>query len=200
VASRPRDGALQLVQHDVSQASAAAAAAVVTETRNESAAATQISPTSVPKATKATKASARKSWRTPRAGRKRASPAALVSAPEPRPKPPADEAALLEPSLDTPDANPDPQRESAKAAATKALTEASLVAASCNPRGGPSGTGKARIVYAPSGNVRSVEIMTEKFRDTVTASCIRMIYRRAKIPAFPGEPLSFMKAFTIPAQ
>jgi DNA polymerase III gamma/tau subunit len=85
-------------------------------------------------------------------------------------------------------------------AAATALTSAAKLAASCRPRGGPAGAGKARIIYSPDGDVQSVEILTAKFRDTLTGSCVRMVFRRAKIPAFKGEPPTFIKSFTIPEE
>jgi hypothetical protein len=83
-------------------------------------------------------------------------------------------------------------------AAAAALGNAANLASSCRPRGGPSGPGKARVIYSNDGDVQSVEILTAKFRDTVTGSCVRMVFRRAKIPAFKGEPPTFIKSFTVP--
>ena len=75
-----------------------------------------------------------------------------------------------------------------------------ILASSCRPRGGPSGAGKARVIYSNDGDVQSVEILTAKFRDTLTGSCVRMVFRRAKIPPFKGEPPTFIKSFTIPEE
>src|SRR5690606_28922408 len=69
-------------------------------------------------------------------------------------------------------------------AAAAALANSANLASSCRPRGGPSGAGKARIIYSNDGDVQSVEILTAKFRDTLTGSCVRMVFRRAKIPPF----------------
>jgi chemotaxis protein histidine kinase CheA len=85
-------------------------------------------------------------------------------------------------------------------AAATALGNAAKLASSCRPRGGPAGAGKARVIYSNEGEVESVEILTAKFRDTLTASCVRMVFRRAKIPAFKGEPPTFIKSFTIPEE
>jgi hypothetical protein len=74
------------------------------------------------------------------------------------------------------------------------------LASSCRPRGGPAGPGKARVIYANDGSVKSVEILTARFRDTLTGSCVRMVFRRAKIPAFTGQPPTFIKSFTIPEE
>jgi chemotaxis protein histidine kinase CheA len=85
-------------------------------------------------------------------------------------------------------------------AAALALGNAAKLASSCRPQGGPAGPGKARVIYSNDGEVQSVEILTAKFRDTLTGSCVRMVFRRAKIEAFKGEPPTFIKSFTIPEQ
>jgi hypothetical protein len=87
-----------------------------------------------------------------------------------------------------------------EAAADTALTEAARLAASCHPEGGPVGSGKVRVVYSEDGNVQSVEMLSEEFRDTLTGSCVRMVFRRAKIPAFNGPTTTFIKGFSIPAE
>jgi hypothetical protein len=84
--------------------------------------------------------------------------------------------------------------------AAAALATSANLASSCRPRGGPAGAGKARVIYSNDGEVQSVEILTAKFRDTLTGSCVRMVFRRAKIPAFKGEPPTFIKSFTIPEE
>lgn len=84
--------------------------------------------------------------------------------------------------------------------ASKALAKSAKLALSCRPRGGPSGPGKVRVIYDSDGSVRTVEILTAKFRDTLTGSCIRLVFRRAKIPAFGGKSARFIKGFSIPDQ
>jgi hypothetical protein len=100
------------------------------------------------------------------------------------------------------DAKADSQPASATIndAAATALTNASKLAASCRPPGGPAGEGKVRVIYSQDGDVQSVEILTAKFRDTLTGSCVRMVFRRAKIPPFRGEPPTFIKSFKIPEE
>jgi hypothetical protein len=102
------------------------------------------------------------------------------------------------------EAEPASESKSANAsvnqAAAAALASSATLASSCRPSGGPSGSGKARIIYAQDGSVASVEILTAKFRDTLTGSCVKMVFRRAKIPAFKGEAPTFIKSFTIPEE
>lgn len=95
---------------------------------------------------------------------------------------------------------PGPANAAVNEAAAAALANSASLAASCRPRGGPAGAGKARVIYSNDGDVQSVEILTAKFRDTLTGSCVRMVFRRAKIPAFKGEPPTFIKSFTIPEE
>ncbi len=82
--------------------------------------------------------------------------------------------------------------------AAKALARSATFAQSCQPARGPSGSGKVRVVYDPSGSVKSVEILTARFRGTLTGSCVRQVFRRAKIPAFDGRAPTFIKTFNIP--
>jgi hypothetical protein len=84
-------------------------------------------------------------------------------------------------------------------AATAALDAAAGEAQRCRPTGGPSGAGTVQVSYEPSGKVAVVEILTPGFENTLTGSCIRMLFRRAKVPPFAGAAAVVMKkAFEIP--
>jgi hypothetical protein len=86
-------------------------------------------------------------------------------------------------------------REAAKAA----LDEAAGQAKNCRPQGGPSGTGRVQVRYEPSGKVSNVAILTSKFDNTTAGSCVRMLFRRAKVPEFTGAPVMVVnKSFEIP--
>jgi len=86
-------------------------------------------------------------------------------------------------------------REAAKAA----LDEAAGQAKNCRPQGGPSGTGRVQVRYEPSGKVANVAILTSKFDNTTAGSCVRMLFRRAKVPEFTGAPVVVVnKSFEIP--
>lgn len=113
---------------------------------------------------------------------------------------PADKPEKAEKAEATEKAQQAPANAAVNEAAAAALTNSANLASSCRPRGGPSGPGKARIVYSNDGEVQSVEILTAKFRDTLTGSCVRMVFRRAKIAPFKGEPPTFIKSFTIPEE
>jgi hypothetical protein len=109
-------------------------------------------------------------------------------------------AAPKQPKAEAPASAAEPANASVNEAAAAALATSANLASSCRPRGGPAGAGKARVIYSQDGEVQSVEILTAKFRDTLTGSCVRMVFRRAKIPAFKGEPPTFIKSFTIPEE
>jgi len=84
-------------------------------------------------------------------------------------------------------------------AAKAALDEAAAQAKNCRPQGGPSGTGRVQVRYEPSGKVSNVAILTSKFDNTTTGSCVRMLFRRAKVPEFTGAPVVVVnKSFDIP--
>jgi len=138
---------------------------------------------------------------------RRAPPPVVAAKSKPAPEPAEPKVATKEPVKEKEPAKETTKAEAAappssavNAAAATALGNAAKLASSCRPRGGPSGDGKARVIYSPDGEVQSVEILTAKFRDTLTASCVRMVFRRAKIPAFKGEPPTFIKSFTIPEE
>ena len=84
-------------------------------------------------------------------------------------------------------------------AAKTALDEAAEQAKNCRPQGGPNGTGRVQVRYEPSGKVSNVAILTSKFDNTTTGSCVRMLFRRAKVPEFTGAPMVVVnKSFEIP--
>jgi hypothetical protein len=110
-------------------------------------------------------------------------PSRTPTATEPTPPPPA-------PATDPPEFTD---------AVASALGEAARRAAACRPRGGPTGEGRVRVVFSPDGKVASFEMLTARFRDTITASCIGIIFRRVQVPAFEGEPKAYLETFSVPA-
>jgi hypothetical protein len=130
----------------------------------------------------------------------RASAAAEEEAPSAEPAAPAtagasDDADAVEAPRSTGKSSNTFNREAAKAA----LAEAATQAKNCRPAGGPSGTGRVEVHYEPSGKVSSVNILTGKFENTTTGSCVRMLFRRAKVPEFTGAPVvTVSKSFEIP--
>jgi predicted Zn finger-like uncharacterized protein len=82
-------------------------------------------------------------------------------------------------------------------AAQVALTQAAANAASCAKPGGPTGSGKAQVTFAPSGRVTSANVATPPFAGTPVGGCVAGVFRRARIPAFSGEPVTVSKSFSV---
>jgi len=89
---------------------------------------------------------------------------------------------------------------SVEAAAATALAKAAELAASCHPKGGPTGDGEIRVAFAQDGSVASADVLTPEFQNNLTGSCVRMVFRRAKAPAFSAPVPTFIKSFSIPAE
>lgn len=85
-----------------------------------------------------------------------------------------------------------------RGAVREKLGLAAAQAANCRPSGGPTGVGKVQVRYAPSGEVTDVKLQTEQFQNTTAGVCVRMLFRRASIPAFKGSPKTVTTSFTIP--
>jgi hypothetical protein len=86
-----------------------------------------------------------------------------------------------------------------KAAAGRALSSAAGRAARCKPAGGPSGTGQVKVTYSTSGSVKTVAVLSPRFKGNAsTASCLQMVFRGAKVPAFGGSEVTMTRNFTVP--
>jgi hypothetical protein len=84
-------------------------------------------------------------------------------------------------------------------AAKAALDAAAGQAKNCRPQGGLTGSGRVQVRYEPSGRVAAVSMLTGKFENTTTGSCVEMLFRRAKVPEFSGAPVVVVnKSFDIP--
>jgi len=84
-----------------------------------------------------------------------------------------------------------------KAAAVSALTAAANSAGSCKKLGGPTGSGKVAITFANSGRVTTANVSGPPFAGTSVGGCVASIFRKAKVPAFSGNPVTVSKGFTI---
>jgi predicted Zn finger-like uncharacterized protein len=82
-------------------------------------------------------------------------------------------------------------------AAQVALTQAAANAASCAKPGGPRGSGKAQVTFAPSGRITSANVTTPPFAGTAVGGCVASVFRRARIPAFSGNPVTVSKSFSV---
>lgn len=83
-------------------------------------------------------------------------------------------------------------------AAKLALDEAASTAANCRPAGGVTGDGRVQVRYDNTGKVVSVKMLTERFAETTTGTCVRQVFRGARIPEFAGSPAYVNKSFSIP--
>jgi predicted Zn finger-like uncharacterized protein len=84
-----------------------------------------------------------------------------------------------------------------KGAAISALSSAASAASGCKRPDGPTGSGKALVTFAPSGNVTSATVSGGSFGGTSVGGCIASVFRRAKVPPFEGGPVTVSKSFSI---
>jgi predicted Zn finger-like uncharacterized protein len=84
-----------------------------------------------------------------------------------------------------------------KSAAISALSSAAGSAAGCKIPGGPSGSGKAIVTFAPSGRVTTANVVGGKFGGTSVGGCVASRFRGARVPAFSGSAVTVSKSFTI---
>jgi hypothetical protein len=84
-----------------------------------------------------------------------------------------------------------------KGAAVSALTSASSAASGCKRPGGPTGSGKVTVTFAPNGRVTSASVSGGSYGGTSVGGCVASVFRRAKIPAFGGNAVTVSKSFNI---
>jgi hypothetical protein len=82
-------------------------------------------------------------------------------------------------------------------AAKAALSASAAQASSCKRPGGPTGSGKAVVTFATSGRVTSANVAGAPFAGTSVGGCIASVFRRARVPAFSGAPVTVSKSFSI---
>jgi hypothetical protein len=147
-------------------------------------------------------------------------PASAESTPGSSPKagePPSDSKGDTKAAANTPAPKPTPnaQAQGAKTPAAPAfatpvveaafnigeaksrLASAAAAAESCKKPGGPIGTGRVVVVFAPSGVAQSATITGPLFEGTPTGACVAGRFRAVRVPAFSGSPFSVAKSFSI---
>lgn len=82
-------------------------------------------------------------------------------------------------------------------AAQVALTQAATNAGSCAKPAGPTGSGKVQVTFATSGRVTTATVMGPPFAGTPVGGCVAGVFRKARIPAFAGNPVTVSKSFAI---
>jgi len=114
-------------------------------------------------------------------------------------KPPPDKTTAPT-ATQAPTAAPDPGgggKEFDRAAAMSALSRAAGAAKSCKKDDGPTGSGKVKVTFAPSGNVTSATVEGPPFAGTAVGGCVAAAFRSAHVPPFDGASISVSKTFTI---
>lgn len=84
-----------------------------------------------------------------------------------------------------------------RGAAVSALSSAAAGASGCKKPGGPTGSGKVTITFAPSGRVTTATVNGPPFAGTPVGGCVASVFRRAKVPAFSGSAVRVSKSFSI---
>lgn len=72
----------------------------------------------------------------------------------------------------------------------------------CKPKGkkaksAPVGEGHVIVTYAPSGVAQGATVDTPPFAGTKVGACIEKEYKKTRVPAFDGTPISVGKKFTL---
>jgi predicted Zn finger-like uncharacterized protein len=83
-----------------------------------------------------------------------------------------------------------------KASAISALSAAASAAGSCKKPGGPTGSGKTTVTFAPSGRATTATV-AGSFAGTPVGGCVASVFRRAHVPAFSGSSVTVSKSFNI---
>lgn len=77
------------------------------------------------------------------------------------------------------------------------LREAAHLAAHCRPTRGAAGELEVAVRFGNDGRVRSASVVTDTFRDTLTGSCVEVVFRRTRLPPFTGPELTLRQALRI---
>lgn len=83
----------------------------------------------------------------------------------------------------------------ANATSTELARVAARVSA-CKVPGGPSGAGRARVLFQMSGVVASAAV-SPPFHGSPSEACLLELFRSARVPAFGGQPVIVTKTFRI---
>jgi predicted Zn finger-like uncharacterized protein len=88
-------------------------------------------------------------------------------------------------------------KEFNRGAASAALAAAAGGARGCKKPDGPTGSGRVRVTFAPSGNVTQSAVQGAPFAGTAVGGCVAAAFRGARVPPFDGSPVSVTKSFSI---
>jgi predicted Zn finger-like uncharacterized protein len=123
------------------------------------------------------------------------------TAPKPEPAAAAPKLAAGTPSK-TPDKAADKPAAAAAGpfdtgAAKAALGGAAGGVGRCKKPGGPTGSGKVQVTFAPSGRVTSATVAGAPFAGTPVGGCVASVFRGARVPPFSGSAVTVSKSFSI---
>jgi len=94
-----------------------------------------------------------------------------------------------------PNAKSDEGAQFDREAAANALKSVELV--KCKVSGGPRGEGHVSVTFAADGSANAVVVDKGTFMRSPVERCIVAQYKRAKVPAFRGGPVTVGKTFRI---
>lgn len=82
-----------------------------------------------------------------------------------------------------------------RSAAASALSSVDL--AKCKATNAKRGEGHVTVTFAPEGSVSAAVVDKGPMAGTPVAKCIQGQYKKAKVPAFKGEPVAVGKTFRL---
>ncbi len=103
--------------------------------------------------------------------------------------------AAASPADAKPNAKSDDGGQFDRDAAANALKSIELV--KCKVSGGPRGEGHVSVTFALDGSANAVVVDKGTFMRSPVERCIVAQYKRAKVPAFRGTPVTVGKTFRI---
>ena len=89
-----------------------------------------------------------------------------------------------------------PTRDFDRTTASHGLIGAARAAQVCRRIPGPTGPGKVKLVFQPSGTVKTATI-DPPYDGTPTGECVLKLFVQVTVPPFEGEPVSVAKTFRI---
>jgi len=81
-------------------------------------------------------------------------------------------------------------------AASAELTRIAAAASSCKRPSGPTGAGRARVLFQMSG-AASTAVLSPPFHASASEACLLDLFKTARVPRFGGQPVIVTKTFRI---
>jgi hypothetical protein len=82
-------------------------------------------------------------------------------------------------------------------AAGESLAKIARKVEKCRETGGPTGAGRVRVLFQPTGAATSAAV-SKPFHQTKVGDCLVELFKTAKVPAFGGQPVIVTKSFQLP--